>query len=153
MLHHNEYETIIMTRPDADDAEIKRLADKFVRIISEYKGTLLVQEDWGRRKMAYSINKHQQAHYAYLNFVGPSNLPLEIERNLRIEDNLLRYLTVQLAADVEAEDRRQLAEERQRQRQAKLAAMLQDDDEEGLGDDDLGGRRDREPREDVEDDE
>lgn len=154
MLHHHEYETIYIARPDMDDAEVKRFSEKFERIIAEYKGTMLVNEEWGRRKMAYPIKKHQMGHYTYLNYVGPSDLPAELERNLRIEDNLLRFLTILLAEDVEVEERRTLALDRQRKRAEKLAAMLQDDENDDLGDDDLGGRRDRDGgRDEVEDDE
>ncbi len=119
MIFH-EYETIYVTRPELPEAETKRLHDRFRAIIAENHGTILADEDWGRRKLAYPIKKHHSGHYTYINYVGPADLPREFERVLRLEDNLIRFLTVRLAEHVDPEERRAVAEERKARRAEAL---------------------------------
>ena len=116
----NEYETIYVTRPDLDADEQTRLDEKFESVISK-DGTILVKEEWGKRKLAYEIKKLNYGNYTYLNFVGPADIPTEIERSVRIEDNVIRFLTVKLEDTVDVEERRVVAEERQRKRAEKRA--------------------------------
>lgn len=116
----NEYETIYVTRPDLDAAEQTRLDEKFESVISK-DGTILVKEVWGKRKLAYEIKKHTYGNYTYVNFVGPADIPTEIERSVRIEDNVIRFLTVKLDDTVDVEECRVVAEERQRKRAEKRA--------------------------------
>jgi len=124
----NEYETIYVTRPELPEDELTRLSEKLRGIIGNYEGSVLVWEDWGRRKMAYAVKKHQHGHYTYMNYVGPANLPRELERNIRIEDNMIRFLTVKLEDDVDPEERLGIAVERQRQRAEKLAQQAAEDE-------------------------
>lgn len=124
----NEYETIYVTRPELPEDETTRLADKLRGIIGNYEGAVLVWEDWGRRKMAYAVKKHAHGHYTYVNYVGPANLPKELERNIRIEDNMIRFLTVKLDDDVDAEECLGIAVERQRRRAEKLAQQAAEDE-------------------------
>jgi small subunit ribosomal protein S6 len=107
-----------------------RITQKFESLISDNAGTILVAEDWGKRKLAYPIRKHGRGHYIYLNYVGPSNIIAEVERNLNNEDDLLRYLTVQLAAAVEPEVQRAMAEERRRLRIERMAALKAEEEAE-----------------------
>ena len=116
----NEYETIYVTRPDLDAAEQTRLDEKFESVISK-DGTILVKEVWGKRKLAYEIKKHTFGNYTYVNFVGPADIPTAIERSVRIEDNVIRFLTVKLEDTVDVEECRVVAEERQRKRAEKRA--------------------------------
>jgi small subunit ribosomal protein S6 len=149
----HEYETIYVARPDLDEAETKRITEKIEGVITKGGGSIFVNEDWGKRKMAYLIRKHTQGHYIYLNYAGSAELPSEVERNLGIEDNLLRYLTVRLAENIDLEKHRVDAIERQRKRVEKMTQQLEEEEE--IDDDRLSGRGDREgPRDgDIEDDE
>lgn len=124
----NEYETIYILQPELQEADSIRLQEKFLGVIEGRKGSLLVKEDWGRRKLSYAIRKHNYGTYIYLNFVGATDLPLELERNLRNEDAVLRFLTVQLAVNVDADERRIVAEERMRKRAEHRAAHPEDED-------------------------
>lgn len=126
----NEYETIYVARPDLTDDVMSRITQKFESVVTERGGTMLVSEDWGKRKLAYNIKKHQRGHYVYLNYVGPSALVGEMERNLGIEDDLLRFLTVKIEADVEVEARRVIAEERRRLRIERMAALKAEEEAE-----------------------
>ncbi|MDP2311338.1 MAG: 30S ribosomal protein S6 [Pseudomonadota bacterium] len=126
----NEYETIYIARPDLTEDVMTKITTRFEAVITGNAGTILVSEDWGKRKMAYIINKHQRGHYIYLNYVAPATLVAEVERTLGLEDQLLRFLTVKLEENVEIEARRALAEERKRLRIERMAALKAEEEAE-----------------------
>jgi small subunit ribosomal protein S6 len=126
----NEYETIYVARPDLTEDVMSKMTARFEQLINDNRGTLLVSEDWGKRKLAYVVARHHRGHYIYLNYVGPSTIVLEVERNLRNEDQLLRFLTVKLDDSVDVDVARQLAEERQRIRRARLEQLKLEEENE-----------------------
>ena len=126
----NEYETTYVVRPDLSEDLMTRITTRFEKVVLERGGTMLVSEDWGKRKLAYLVKKHQRGHYIYLNYVGPANLVGEMERSLGLEDDLLRFLTVKLGDDVDVDSRRTLAEERKRLRIERMAALKAEEEAE-----------------------
>lgn len=126
----NEYETIYVARPDLTEDVMTKLTSRFEQLVGENAGTILVTDDWGKRKLAYPISRHQRGHYIYLNYVGPAAIVAEVERNLRNEDQLLRFLTVKLGDAVDVDVSRQLAEERQRIRRARLEQLKLEEENE-----------------------
>jgi small subunit ribosomal protein S6 len=126
----NEYETIYVARPDLSDDVMAKITARYEAVVTDNAGTILVAEDWGKRKLAYIISKHQRGHYIYLNYVGPASLVAEVERKLGNEDQLLRFLTVKIEDDVEIEARRALAEERRRLRAERMAALKAEEEAE-----------------------
>jgi len=126
----NEYETIYVARPDLTDDVMTKLNERYEAVVTGNAGAILVSEDWGKRKLAYPINKHARGHYIYLNYCGPASLVAEVERNLGLEDQLLRFLTVKIEDDVEVESRRGLAEERKRLRAERMAALKAEEEAE-----------------------
>jgi small subunit ribosomal protein S6 len=153
MLNH-EYETTFIFRPDLDEAEHDRVKDRLEAIITEAGGEVLIFEDWGRRRLAYTIKKHQYGHYLLWNYVAPPSVPGEIERIVRIEEPIIRFLTIKNTELVDVEEVRAIAEERQRKRAAALAAQAAESESGHRGDrddrdrrDDRGSRDDRGPRE------
>jgi len=126
----NEYETIYIARPDLTEDVMSKITTRFEAVITDNAGTILVNDDWGKRKLAYIISKHQRGHYIYLNYVAPATLVAEVERTLGLEDQLLRFLTVKLEDNVEIEARRALAEERKRLRIERMAALKAEEEAE-----------------------
>ncbi|MDP2306701.1 MAG: 30S ribosomal protein S6 [Pseudomonadota bacterium] len=126
----NEYETIYVARPDLTEDVMTKITTRFEAVITNNAGVILVSEDWGKRKLAYIISKHQRGHYIYLNYVAPAKLVAEVERTLGLEDQLLRFLTVKLEENVEIEARRALAEERKRLRIERMAALKAEEEAE-----------------------
>lgn len=146
MLNH-EYETVIIVRPDIEEAATLALVAKMEAVITENQGRVLLRDDWGQRKLAYAIGKHQKGFYSLLNYTAPADLVEELERKIRIEDNIIRFLTVKIAemVDVElrerqaADQRRQRAEEQARARaeaEARAAQGGYDGDDSDNDDDD-----------------
>lgn len=121
MLKH-DYESTFIIRPDLDEAEHTRVKERLEAVITDGGGEVLLFDDWGRRKLAYTIKKHQVGHYLHWNYVAATDVPAELERIVRIEEPIIRFLTVKIAEMVDVEERRVIAEERKRKRDAALAA-------------------------------
>lgn len=134
MIRH-EYETIYVTRPDLDEATQARIDEKLQGLIAAGGGDLLVFETWGRRKLAYPIRRNLQGSYQYMHYVAPADLPTEVERNMRLEDLLLRFITVKLDEEVDAEELRTTALAKQERRIARLGLGSDEDDDDIESDD------------------
>jgi small subunit ribosomal protein S6 len=97
------YETTFITRVDLSDDALKTLKDRLFGIIKAYGGELVYEEDWGKRKFAYPIEKETRGQYTYIVYTGHGDVVAEIERNLRIHESLLRFMTVNLAKEFDKE--------------------------------------------------
>jgi len=124
----NNYEMMLIAHQSVTDENINGSIAKLVDVINESGGSLLTQDDWGRIRTAYPINKQTFSKYILLEFVAPAVVPLELERLVRFDDKtFLRFLTVQLDSNVKDLDAlKEAAESRLTSRQENVAAMKQD---------------------------
>jgi len=97
------YETVWVVNGDLPDEEVQAVNDKFSRIISAQGGVLAGLEDWGRRKLAYKIKGAIRGYYMLADFAGSSEAVKELERNFRIDDRIIRYLTTKKSDQVDVE--------------------------------------------------
>jgi small subunit ribosomal protein S6 len=97
------YETTYITRSEMADEALKALQEKLAAVITSFSGEIVLTEDWGRRKLAYPIQKETRGHYTYLVYSGQGEIVQEMERNLRMNDQVLRFLSVNLKTEFEAE--------------------------------------------------
>ncbi len=127
----HEYETILILRPDMEDSAVSTLAEKFEGVLTDAGGHILDREDWGSRKLAFPIAKHLRGHYVRMNFLAPAELIFELERRIRIEDGIVRFMTIRLADTVDVSTRveeaavqraKRLEEEARRAAEAAAAA-------------------------------
>jgi small subunit ribosomal protein S6 len=93
------YETTYILRADATEDQQKTFLEKLKGIISAHGGQVVAVEDWGRRRLAYPIHKENRGYYTYLLYTGNNSLVAELERNLRINEQALRFLSVKLGDD------------------------------------------------------
>ena len=91
------YETIFIVRPNVAEDDITAITTKTNSIIESDGGTIFRVDDWGLKKLAYQINKESQGYYVYLDYAGIPAAVAEVERIFRIDDRVLKYLTVKLA--------------------------------------------------------
>jgi len=96
-----DYETVFILRADIDAEASERAISRVVNVVEQNNGTLLKVESWGKRRLAYPIRKQRRGFYVYVRFLGYRGLVAEIERNLRMLDSVLRYMTVQLRRNVD----------------------------------------------------
>jgi small subunit ribosomal protein S6 len=122
MLH--EYELTLIVRADLDDAVIEGLIGKIEAVVAENEGHILLRDDWGKRKLAYPIQKQLKGHYFLVNFLSSAAQVDELERKIRIEDKIVRFMTVRIADAVDVETRLEEAEIARKQlaEQARLKA-------------------------------
>jgi small subunit ribosomal protein S6 len=89
------YETIFILKPTLEEEVRKELINKFTSIIST-NGEVVKIEEWGNRKLAYEIEKFRDGYYVLVTFKAATTLPMELERNYRIADDVIRYMIVNL---------------------------------------------------------
>ena len=93
----NRYEMIYIIDTGLEEAARKELIEKVSGLISANGGEVeKVDETWGKRRLAYAIDYKTEGWYVLVNFKAPAELPRELERNLQINENVLRYLVVKL---------------------------------------------------------
>jgi small subunit ribosomal protein S6 len=97
------YETVWVVNGDLPDEEVKSTIDKFTTIIANQGGTLISLEEWGRKKLAYKIGGTLRGFYLIADFIGQTDTVKELERNYRIDDRVIRYLTFKKADQVDQE--------------------------------------------------
>jgi len=88
------YETIFITPADTPDEELSALIERYSAIITTRKGILVKVEKWGKRKLAYEIKKHLRGYYILFDFAGQTDVVNEMERNFKIDDKILKYMTI-----------------------------------------------------------
>jgi small subunit ribosomal protein S6 len=92
------YENVFIARQDATAAQVEALTDTFTGIITEQDGQVTKKEYWGLRNLAYRIKKNRKGHYTLLNIDAPPAAVAEMERNMRISEDVIRLLTVKVEA-------------------------------------------------------
>ena len=90
------YETISIIRPNANEDEITAICERTAEIIKAEDGEIIREDHWGLKKLAYLIQKEQQGYYVYTEFAGTPAAVAEMERIFKIDDRVLKYMTVKL---------------------------------------------------------
>ncbi len=90
------YESVFIARQDISASQVDNLADSFEQIIKDHGGSVARREYWGLRNLAYRIKKNRKGHYVLFNFDAPSEAIQEMERNMRLNEDVLRYLTIRI---------------------------------------------------------
>ena len=96
------YETTYILRPDVSDAAAKTFLEKLKGIIVAHQGQVVAIEDWGKRRLAYPIQKETRGYYTYIFYTGNNALVAELERNLRINEQVIRFLSVHIGDDFDS---------------------------------------------------
>ena len=120
------YENVFIARQDMSPAQVESLADDYVSVMESHGGKVEKREHWGLKTLAYRIKKNRKGHFVLFNFDASGDAVAELERRMRLSEDVLRYLTVR----VEAVDERP---------SVMLQARPRDD----------RGRRDMRPRRDA----
>ena len=95
------YETIFIVDPDVSEEQRGAINTRLEDFIAKSGGVLLVREDWGAKKLAYEIRNRSRGYYIRIDYCGNGPMVDEIERSFRIDDKVLKYMTIILAKDVD----------------------------------------------------
>ena len=90
------YEHVFLARQDASSQQVEELTTQMTGIVEQGGGKVVKTENWGVRSLTYRMNKNRKAHFVLLNIDGPSAVVAEIERQERISEDVIRYLTVRV---------------------------------------------------------
>ena len=97
------YETILIAHVDLSEDELSKLIDRYEAIVKGQKGVPVKIERWGKRKLAYLIRKQSRGFYILIDYAGAGSVVNELERNLKIDDKVLKFMTVLRAEAVDPE--------------------------------------------------
>jgi small subunit ribosomal protein S6 len=131
------YEIVFIINPDAEDAEVMRLTEAAQKIITDQGGNIVKTEMMGKRRLAYEINHKNDGIYVLLEVEGSGREIAEFERRMRVNDRVLRYMTVRVdeyrrRAQKLKDRRARKAERRPTAGKAKAEAAAKDDDAESV---------------------
>ncbi|CAA7599790.1 30S ribosomal protein S6 [rpsF] [Acididesulfobacillus acetoxydans] len=87
------YENLYIIRPDLDDEALAAAVDKFSAVVTNNGGENVTADKWGKRRLAYEIKDYREGFYVLMNFDGEARTAQELERMMKISDDVLRFLT------------------------------------------------------------
>jgi small subunit ribosomal protein S6 len=100
-----EYETIYILRPEATDDAVEKLNGRVKGLLDQATARILRHEIWGKKKLAYEVKKSQKGIFIYLQFLSGHSLVAELERNFRMWDDVIKFQTIKLKDEVDADAR------------------------------------------------
>lgn len=136
------YESVIIARQDLSTAQVDTLADELANILQEGGGKVTKRENWGLRSLQFRIRKNRKGHYLFFNIDSPAAAVNEYERRMRINEDVLRYLSVRVEALDDGPSAMLQNKDRGPERPGGRGPRRDRDDERGYFD---SGRRPRRP--------
>ncbi|HLP48518.1 MAG TPA: 30S ribosomal protein S6 [Candidatus Kapabacteria bacterium] len=143
-----KYEIGFVINPEATEEEVKKIIDSIVVIVKKANGTIENIDEWGRRKLAYTISKHNEGIYVFINADVVGSVFLDIERRLKLTEKIMRFVVLRL------DDRLRKANKliKKWKRMEKMSKRASEGRDENLGHD-AGHRRDEDDDMEVDDEE
>ena len=90
----NKYELAVVVSAKIEDDERAAVVDKCKALVERFGGNITEVDEWGKKKLAYEVQKMKEAFYYFIQFEGASTVPAEVESRIRIIENVVRYLCV-----------------------------------------------------------
>jgi small subunit ribosomal protein S6 len=98
------YEMVYIVNPNLEAEALNEVIAKFSDIITKLKGYVLKVNEWGKRKLAYEVKQCDKGYYVVCDFCGDPKTVNELERNLKLDDRVLQYITVKIDEDVDPQE-------------------------------------------------
>lgn len=133
------YENVFIARQDVSSAHVETLTDTLANLVTEHGGKVTKREYWGLRNLSYRIKKNRKGHYVLLNLDAPPAAVNELERNMRINEDVLRYLTVRVEALEEGPSAMMQARSRGEERERERSRRFDREGREGVPPENEGG--------------
>ncbi len=122
------YETTFILVPTLTDAQSKELVEKNAKLLEDHKSIILRRDDWGKKRMAYSINKHAIGTYIYFRHIGTNEALQALERSLKLDASVLRYLSISLSEPLSQSEIDSLVERAPKEPSSCPSAKGEEDD-------------------------
>lgn len=101
-----EYEFTVIARTDIPEADRAKLFEKYEQMLTADGGEFILRNEWGSRKLTFPINEQFRGHYINYDFVGKPEHLSEVERLMRIDEGILRFMSVRIGENVDVNERR-----------------------------------------------
>jgi len=98
------YDLVFITLADLPNEEIDAIVERYTSIAKNMKGTVIRVSRWGKRKLAYLIGKQSRGYYVMMDFAGTGSIVSELERNLKFDEKIIKYMTVKQADSITPEE-------------------------------------------------
>ena len=92
----NKYESVLIARQDLGSSQVNALVDSLKEVVSAQGGEVVRVDNWGLKNLAYRIKKNRKGHYVLLNIAAPAKAVAEYERVMRVNEDIIRYMTVKV---------------------------------------------------------
>lgn len=112
------YEHIFLARQDLSQAQVDALAATATEIVEANEGKVTKTETWGLKSLAYKIERNRKAHFVMLNIEAPGNVVAELERQTRINEDVIRYMTIRVESHEDGPSVMMRKNERDRKRRS-----------------------------------
>lgn len=116
------YENLFIVKPDAAEEEIDQLVEQMSGHVTKAGGTIDKVEKWGKRRLAYRVEKHREGSYVLMQFTADATLVKEFERRLRVQDAVIKFLTVRIDETLKRVEKRRKEREKRALRRPKPVA-------------------------------
>lgn len=112
------YEVMYIALPDTADDDIAKLNEAITNLVEKSGGSVAVQDGWGRRRLAYPINKKTEGYYQLLEITGSGQEIAELERRFRVNDVIIRYMTVRVDEERKSAEKKRAKRDRRKTNRA-----------------------------------
>ncbi len=119
------YEELFILKPDSTDEEQDQIVEQVSGVITAAKGTVDKVEKWGKRRLAYRVDKYREGHYILLQFTCEADTVKEVERRLRVTDSVVKFLTVRIDETLKRLEKRKKQREKRAHRKPQPVAPQQ----------------------------
>jgi len=116
------YENLFIVKPDATEEEIDHLVEQMSKSVTTAGGTIDKVDKWGKRRLAYKVDKHREGNYVLMQFTADSSAVKEFERRLRVQDVVIKFLTVRIDETLKRLEKRKKEREKRAHRRPQAAA-------------------------------
>ncbi|MFN0172343.1 MAG: 30S ribosomal protein S6 [Bryobacteraceae bacterium] len=116
------YEELFIIQPDATDEQVDQVIEQISATITQGGGRIEKVDKWGKRRLAYKVNKHKEGIYVLLQFDAKAEAVKELERRLRVIDSVVKYLTVRIDQTLKRLDKRRKQREKRASRKPQMTA-------------------------------
>ncbi len=121
MKYMRYYETLYLIRPDLEPETYKSVIQKYNKIIEDNKGIITKVEEWGKRALAYEVEKFKDGFYVLIRFCGDADLPEKLQRDFRLDERVLKFIVVKLKDKVNPEElKEKVSEEKAKDEEVKV---------------------------------
>jgi len=119
------YESVIILDPDLPDDDIRAFTDRYTELIRSYGGDIIKVDDWGLKKLAYLVKKREKGRYVFLDYAGVPALIEEMERQFKISEEVIKFLSIKLDEDLDLEAFKAAAEAKAQEAERAKAAPVE----------------------------